>query len=65
MNLFKIEFFFFAIVSLLFSDRFHDFFYLCLKSILFVLQRLVLKLAEGENDLHYECEVVYCNKLNL
>ena len=41
------------------------FFYLCLKSILCGLQILVLKLVDGENDLHHECEVVACIKLKL
>ena len=40
-------------------------FYLCLKSILYWLQRLILNSVDGENDLHHEFEMVGYNRLNL
>ena len=59
VNLSEIESFVFVINCLQFSDKFHVVFFVQNPG----FHRLILKFADGENDLRHECEVVSYKKI--
>ena len=64
MNTFETDYFDFVIISLQ-LDKSHSVQYLCLESVLYGFQRLILKLVDSENYHRHVREVVDYNKMSL